>query len=183
MGLHRTSPSPNFVELQTINFWKNRALLSGCHPCCLSAAGAAQLPAEPLVHRGDAGWASPEWERGVHSPWGCSAISSVAGHGGTGAQCDVLCTGLGTGGVCAEPASAAQLLAAREAGAALPACVPWAKLSFSSFGFFPCFPSSFHRPRIQLADLVPCSTFLAEMWCLQIKYTMNTMKMCSICQI
>lgn len=75
LGLDRTFPSPNFVEPQTSNFGKNQVLLSGCHPCGSSSTGADQLLANSLVHREGFGWALPAWERGVHSPCGCSAIT------------------------------------------------------------------------------------------------------------
>lgn len=68
--------------------------------------------------------------------------------------------------------TAAPPLAACKPGAVLPACVPWAKLFSSSF-----FSSSSHRPSVQLAALARSSTLTAQMWCLQIKYAMNTMKM------
>lgn len=183
LGLDRTFPSPNCVELQTVNFWKNQVLLSGCHLCSSSSAGVHQLLANSLVHHEDFGWALPEWEGDCTVPVAALPSPSMGGDRWTGPLYYTLCTGLNTSGVCAASASAAQLLAACKSGAALPACVPWAKLSCSSFFFFPCFPSSFHRPRIRLADLVPFSAFLAEMWCLQIKCMMNTMKICSLCQI
>lgn len=75
LGLDRIFPSPNFVEPQTFSFWKNQIFLSGCHPCGSSSTGADQLLANSLVHPEGFGWALPEWERGVHSPWGCSAIT------------------------------------------------------------------------------------------------------------
>lgn len=36
-GLDGTFPSSNFAELRIINFWKNQASLSGCHPWAPSA--------------------------------------------------------------------------------------------------------------------------------------------------
>lgn len=48
-----------------------------------SAPGADQLLANPLVQPEEVGWAFPEWERGVHSPWGCSALSQHRGDGWT----------------------------------------------------------------------------------------------------
>lgn len=110
-------------------------MLSGCQPCgswCGSAAGTFPVQQE------DFGWALPEWERGVHIP----VLPCPARDGWMGGWMDctlyyTLCTGLTTSAVCVSEHSSA--LAACRAGAALPACVPWAKLSFSSF-FFPFFP-------------------------------------------
>ena len=129
-------------------------------------------------------WALPEWERGVRSPYGWWLLLHRPAWEGTYGQdhCIIHAALASTQVVFVSTvlATAARLLAACKYGAALPACVPWAKLFFSSS--FP-FPSSFHGPRIQFADRVPFSTFLAKMWCLQIKYAMNTMKIRSICQI
>ena len=83
-------------------------------------------------------------------------------------------------------ATTARLLAACRSGAALPACDLWAKLSFlfSSFFFsFFLFLAHFVDLEYDLQTLSRPQLFLAEMWCLQIKYVMNTMKMRSICQI
>lgn len=143
-GTDRTFPSPDFVELQTVNGWKSQALLSGRHPC---GSSADQLPANPLVPHEGVGWALPEWERGVHSPWGCCAL---ARHGRGWMDRSTVSYTLHWPQHERRPRSAP---AACGAGAALPACAHGQSSHFLLLFGFPIFPAHFTGLKFNLQTL------------------------------
>lgn len=185
LGLDGTCHSSDFI-----GSWTSFGIIESCSPaaipelclCLQWKQDVDQLRQVVVCIMRTLQWALPEWERDVHSPYGQWLLfCHPAWEGMYGQDHCIIHTAL----------ASMQAVFVSNRGST-PCCMqvrsctssmcPTGKAFIFSFFFFP-FPSSFHGPRLQLADLVPFSTFLAKMWCLQMKHTMTTMKISSICQI